>query len=140
MNLPAMLRHRNRLLVILYLATPLFFLSDLILGASFRAAALDAHPTWKLAYYAFGFAMGLVLLVRPYAAHWVGIADGSLSLFLLILGVFLPYYDLVDTLAAGNMETNIAPLSRFAVLNFLLSGGILVFSLYRYMEVAKAKS
>jgi hypothetical protein len=103
-----------------YLATPLFAVADW-LGANVRAVGLDGHPGWRLAYYAFCTIAGVVLKVRPRWAAVVGLTEASVNLLLLVLSVFLPYYDAVASVAAGGTSIDL-PFGLGFLANLIISG------------------
>jgi hypothetical protein len=106
-----------------YLATPLFFLADLVLSFPVRVSAL-ADPALRYPYYAFALGCGVVSRARPRVAPYVGLAESSLNILLLILSIMLPILQLPDRVFAG--EPIVAPFSGLTLANFLLSGTVLV--------------
>ena len=114
-----------RLIEAYYLATPLFFLVDIFLSFPIRVSAL-ADPGLRYLYYAFALGCGVASRVRPKVGPYVGLAESSLNILLLVLSVMLPIAQLPDLVFAG--ESLPAPLSGLTLANFMLSGGILVVS------------
>ncbi len=106
-----------------YLATPLFFLADVVMGLSIRVSALG-DPGLRYLYYAFALGCGIVARTKPRAAPFVGIAESSLNVLLLVLSIMLPVFQL----PAGEAVT--APISGLGLANFALSGTILVASFH----------
>ena len=98
-----MLPDRNRLLTGYYLATPAFWLLDLLVQAPIRAAALE-QPGWRFTYYVFAFACGLLCRWRPRLAPVVGMAESSVNVLLLVLSVLLPIYSLPGQLESGRRQ------------------------------------
>ena len=121
------------LLTSYYLATPLFALLDLAVGASVRVSALQSSGH-RLAYYGALFLLGLLCRFRPRAAPLVGMLESSLNLFLLLLGILLPIWSLPDVVAAGGSLQ--AGLDGLSAANALLVGGALVLSFHRNRLVA----
>lgn len=103
-----------------YLATPVFAVADW-LGANVRAVGLDGHPGWRLAYYAFCTIAGVVLHVRPRWAALVGLTEASVNLLLLVVSVFLPYYDAVASVADGGAFIGL-PFGLGFLANLVISG------------------
>lgn len=90
----------RRLFELVYLATPAFALLDWAAGVPARAAGIP-DPGWRTAYY--GMLMGCWLLCRyvPGSAPFVGLAESSVNLLLLLLSVLLPIWTLGDRVLAG---------------------------------------
>ncbi|MBI4521476.1 MAG: hypothetical protein HY701_11610 [Gemmatimonadetes bacterium] len=107
-----------------YLATPLFALVDW-LGANVRAVGLAGHPEWRAGYYAVCTIAGLLVHFRPRSAAYVGLVESSTNVLLLVLAVFLPYFDAVASVASGGTAFGLPFTARFVV-NFLLSGAVWV--------------
>jgi hypothetical protein len=107
-----------------YLATPAFAVADW-LGANVRAVGLAGHPEWRAAYYAVCTLAGALLYLRPRWSDAVGLGEASVNVLLLVLAVFVPYYDAVSAVAAGGLPPAL-PHSVWFVANFLLSGSIWV--------------
>ncbi len=119
-----------------YLATPLFGLLDFALGASVRVAAV-ASPGWRLLYYALAFASGLLMRWRPRWTPFVGLAESSINIFLLVLGVLFPIFA-----APARMAEGLDPGVAFGVsrlINVFLSGSVLVLSFYRHQDAIAAR-
>jgi len=104
-----------------YLATPLFALLDWIFGWNVRAAGLAEQPAWKNGYYAICTAAGVITALRPSLSRFVGLVESSVNIFLLILGVMLPYWAAVRQASEGASIQGVSfTFSR--LLNFLISG------------------
>ncbi|HEY6929951.1 MAG TPA: hypothetical protein VJA66_09780 [Thermoanaerobaculia bacterium] len=101
------------------LATPLFALCDWILHWNVRVVGLDGHPALKNAYYAVCFAAGALTSMRPSLSRAVGLAESSINILLLILGVMLPYWSAVGQFTG---DQPIAPFTLNRIINFLISG------------------
>ena len=117
-----------RLIEAYYLATPLFFLVDVFLSFPIRVSAL-ADPGLRYLYYAFALGCGVASRVRPKVGPYVGLAESSLNILLLVLSVMLPIVQLPDRVFAGEISLP-APISGLTLANFVLSGGILVASFH----------
>lgn len=118
---------RHRLLRIYYLATPVFFLIDLVFHAPVRAAFLSA-PEQRWAYYAFCLACGVTARARPTLTGPIAFSESCVNLLLLALSVLLPIWSLVDTIETTAGPPPFGP-ARFA--NFMLSAAILLLAFYR---------
>jgi hypothetical protein len=109
-----------------YLLTPLFIVLDVRFGLSFRVSGLTT-PELRYLYY------GLCLLCAL-ACYWqnrysalITMAESSVNLLILLAGVTLPIVRLGDL--AGDAPAS-AGISGDNLLNFLLSGGLLLAVFY----------
>ena len=118
---------RYRLLRIYYLATPVFFLIDLIFHAPVRAAFLP-RPEQRWAYYAFCLACGVVARARPALTRPIAFSESCVNLLLLALSVMMPIWSLLDTIETAAGPPPFGP-ARLA--NFMLSAAILLLAFYR---------
>src|SRR5262249_45488477 len=105
---------RPTLAAVYYLATPVFALCDWIFHSNLRAAALDARPALKNAYYAVCTAAGVVTYWKPSLSRVVGLAESSVNILLLVLSFMLPYYALIGNFTGEQG----APFTGTRVLNF----------------------
>ena len=119
-----------------YWATSLFFLADLTLDASFRAAALP-HAALRYLYYVLCFGCGFACRRWPQHAGWVGMAESAVNIFLLIMSVMGPIIAMPDALLAGAEVA--APMTTGKLVNFVVSGTILWLSFQR-SQAAAARS
>lgn len=111
-----------------YWLTPLFWILDEAFGWNVRAAALEGEPGLKLLYYLFCLGCAGAIWLWPAATSVVGLTEASVNIFVLVLGVFLPYLRMIDLLAAGGTVAEPPRFGPLEVLSFLLAGGILVAS------------
>lgn len=109
-----------------YLATPAFAVADW-LGANVRAVGLAGHPEWRAVYYAGCTLAGALIYLRPRWADAVGLGEASVNVLLLVLAVFVPYFDAVSAVAAGGLPPDALPFSGGFIINFLLSGAVWTF-------------
>jgi hypothetical protein len=117
--------HRNWI-SFYYLGTPLFVLLDLFFGLSFRISGLG-DPADRFAYYGLCIACALGVIFRPQYSSLIALGESSVNLLILLLSVMLPIIYL------GNLEsggTNPVGLDNNRLLNFLLSGSILLTAFY----------
>jgi hypothetical protein len=122
---------RDALIQAYYLGTPLFWLLDVALQAPIRAAALP-DPGWRLLYYAFAMGCGILARWRPRLTPFIGLAESSVSLLLLVLSVLLPIFTLPSRVAEGGDLA--VPFGPTQLINVFLSGSMLVISFYRNQE------
>lgn len=109
---------------ILYLATPLFALADLLLGLNLRTAFLDTTPPLKWGYYVAATAAGVLTWKWPRLTAAVGLAESSLNIALTALAVGLAYTRLTDFADAGAPS----PFNAESIAGLLLSTGALTLS------------
>lgn len=126
-----------RLVTGYYLATPLFAVADLAVAAPVRVAGvLTGGP--RVGYFLAVFALGVLCRVRPGAAPWVGMAESSVNLLLLLLSILLPIWSLADPGAGAHpLPVGLTPA---AAGNALLSGAALVLSFHRHQAAALQKA
>ncbi|MGH9319700.1 MAG: hypothetical protein ACRD21_15120 [Vicinamibacteria bacterium] len=118
----------DRLVRFYYWLTPAFWAADVLLGANLRTAALDGHPAWKVTYYLFCLACGVALWLRPGWTKLVGMTEASVNVFVIILGAMLPYFQLIDRLAAGETAIDASPFGIEKSVSLVLSGAVCVIS------------
>jgi hypothetical protein len=107
-----------------YWLTPLFWVLDAALGWNVRAAALEGEPGLKNLYYLFCIGCGITIWRWPGLTRIVGLTEASLNVLVLILGVLLPYYRLIDQLAASEPIVPPVVFGLFDALSFFLAGGV----------------
>ena len=93
--------NKRLLLLWFYLATPLFFLADSLLGWNIRISSLDNYPAWKMTYYLFCLCIGLLMWKWRVLEPILGMIEGGVNMLLLTLSVLLPYYAAIDVLSRG---------------------------------------
>ena len=103
-----------------YWATPAFWLADELFGANVRVVALEGSPEWKPVYYLFCAACGGALLLKGHVGTWLSILECGLNLLLLILGVILPQYHLLEAVAEDRAAAS--PVTAELLLNFAIAG------------------
>ena len=107
-----------------YLSTPLFVLADSLLGLDFRISGLHV-PGQRFAYYGFCMLCALLLWFRPRLSPLVGMGESSVNLTILMVSVMLPILR-PELDAAGDY----AGLQGMNILNFILTGGVLLTAFY----------
>lgn len=118
-----------------FLATPLFLVPDLLLGAPVRVAALGS-PGLRVAYCAAAFLLGLLVRTRPRLEPWVGMAESALNLTLLVLSVMVPVLTLPGRLLEGTPGADL--LGPAELTNAALSGTVLVAAFHGHRaEIAR---
>ena len=115
------------------LATPAFVVADLAFDMPFRVAAL-ADSNLRFLYYGASMLCGGLTYVRPAAAPWVGMGESATNLFLLMLSILLPIWNMPDAIMSGaSIE---GPFDQMSLLNVVLSGSMLIYGFYRYQATA----
>jgi hypothetical protein len=107
-----------------YWLTPAFWAIDLLFGANIRAAAFEGHAGWKPLYYLICLGCGVALWLKPSWTRIVGLTEASLNILVLILGVMVPYFQLIDRLAAREAVINPGPFGIERALSLVLSGAV----------------
>jgi hypothetical protein len=102
-----------------YLATPLFAICDWLFHWNVRVAALEGQPALKNAYYAVCTTAGVATYLKPSLSRIVGLTESSVNIFLLVLGVMLPYWAGIGSFTG---EEAFVPFTTAKILNFLISG------------------
>ncbi len=105
-----------------YLLTPLFLVLDALFGISIRASGLTLAE-YRYLYYGFCLlcAAGCYWQVRY--TPLIAMAESSVNLLILLLGVMLPIFRLVEL----PLETDaVASFNGERLLNFLITGAVLV--------------
>jgi hypothetical protein len=112
-----------------YWLTPIFWILDGAFGWNVRAAALEGEPGLKLLYYLFCLGCGGAIWLWPAVTRIVGLTEASVNILLLVLGVLLPYFRLIDQLAASQAIVEPLRFGPLEALSFLFAGAIWVISL-----------
>jgi hypothetical protein len=129
----------RRLITFYYLLTPLFWLADAAFGASLRVAALDGFPFWKVMYYLFCFACGVAMWKHPSWTGVIGLGEASLNILTLVLGFVVPYFRMVDQLAAGEAGIETSFLSPARATGLLVSGLVWVASFHLHLAMVRSR-
>ena len=119
--------NKQKMILWFYLATPVFFLLDMLFHWDIRVSFLDEHNNWKVIYYIFCFGIGFLMWKLPALEYVFGIIEGGVNMLLLTLSVMLPYYDAIDAISSGGTVSN--PLDTFSIINYMISGTFLILSM-----------
>ena len=111
-----------------YWLTPVFWVVDEYLGANLRTAALEGHPWWKAAYYAFCIGIGVFATVSPDWIARLGLLEAGINIALLVAGILVPYYGFIYEVAEGDIPTE-PPITMDMVVNFILASAVWVVAL-----------
>lgn len=133
---PAASPFATRALTWYYLVgTPLFFVADLALGISVRAAFFDGQPMLRFLYYAVAFACGIAAMRLPAWAGMVGLVESGANIVLLVFGVMLGYFSALDAAIAD--RPLLSPFGGTSVVNLALSGAMLSIAYLRQQAAWK---
>lgn len=132
MEIPAGARRPNPI-AWYYLATPVFFLLDALWGVNIRTTALDDTPILKYLYYALCLACGAATTLRPSLTAIVGVSESSVNILLTVLGIMLPYFRMLRSVAEGT-EVLTSPFTPLLFVNFALSSVVGLTAFYRHQR------
>ncbi|HYQ72437.1 MAG TPA: hypothetical protein VET88_10995, partial [Gammaproteobacteria bacterium] len=107
-----------------YFSTPLFVLADSLLGLDFRISGLQ-NPVYRFVYYGVCLLFALLLWYRPRYSPLIGMGESSVNLTILMVGVLLP----VMRPELDGDSTGMS-LQGMQLLNFILTGGVLLAAFY----------
>ena len=130
----------SRTIAIYYGLTPAFFLADWGFGVNLRAAALEDQPFWRVVYYLFCVACGLLIWKRPDWTVEIGRFEATLNISLIVLAILVPYYRLIDELAAGASTIDAAPFAPMRIASLVLSGLVWAATFYVPSETPGGRS
>ena len=115
-----------RVLEVYYLATPLFFLVDLVWQAPIRVAGIESQ-SWRYAYYAALVAFVILGRARPALRPLIGLTESSINLLLLILSIMLPIWGMADLVFTDQPVPPLFPPAK--LWNFVLVAPMVVISI-----------
>jgi len=105
-----------------YLLTPLFIVLDTLFGLNVRVSGL-APPELRYLYYGLCLLCALGCYWQSRYSALIAMAESSINLLVLLASVMVPIVRLADL--AGDTTAS-AGISGYNVVNFLLTGGILL--------------
>lgn len=118
----------DRIIEAYYLATPLFFVADVILDAPVRVSAFQVSA-WRYLYYLVLVGLGVLCRYRPALAPIVGMGESAVNLLLLILSILLPIWGMADQVSAHQPVSGAPTWTR--LVNFVLAGGMAIIAFKR---------
>lgn len=116
-----------RLILAYMLATPLFWLADILFGLEFRIAFLE-DATWKTAYYSVLTGCGLACYMRPGWTGLIAFIESTANVFIHILSFAIPVFTLPGQALNGE-PVNIG-ITTSHILGFVMVGGIMALSFH----------
>ena len=125
---------------IYYWLTPAFWALDVFFGANVRAAAFEGHSGWKALYYLFCLGCGVALWLKPSWTRLVGLTESSVNILVLILGFFVPYFQIIDQLAAGESAVDASPFTVEKAVSLLLSGVVCAIAFHMHAAAAQPRA
>ena len=108
-----------RLVLAYYLATPIFWLLEVVFDWQFRVA-FWAEPKWNAIYYSVLVILAVVAYVRPTWLALIALVESGGNIALHILSFAVPLFTLSDSVLQGRSAT--PDLSIGHVIGFLLAG------------------
>ena len=105
-----------------YLLTPLFIVLDALFGLNVRVSGL-ASPELRYLYYGLCLLCALGCYWQSRYSALIAMAESSVNLLVLLASVMVPIARLADL--AGDTTAS-AGISGYNVVNFLLTGGMLL--------------
>ncbi len=102
-----------------YVATPLFWLLDVVWGVRVRVAFLDDSPVLRDGYYVLCLGIGIVATVAPRYASRLAFYESATNLGLLVLSVGLWYLRMLDWAAGPSVAVPV--LTPWQLLNFVFA-------------------
>ncbi len=123
-----------RLIQAYYLSSPLFFLFGIWWGVELRASFIPGSGL-RFLYYVGISGLGLLTYLRPRAAPWVAMGESSVNLFLILLWILLPVFELSEAaLERGAMGVPYTPLE--VLVNGGLAGSFFIVGFHRGRALA----
>lgn len=107
------------------LATPVFWLADILFGLDIRIAFLE-NESWKSFYYSVLLASGITCYLRPAWTAVIAFVESTANVFIHILSFIIPVFMLPAQVLNG--EVNNFDMSVSHILGFVLVGGIMIIS------------
>jgi hypothetical protein len=119
-----------------YLLTPLFIVLDALFGLNFRISGLTS-PELRYLYYGICLLCALACYWQSRYSALIAMAESSANLLILLAGIMIPIVRLGDL--TGDTAAS-AGISGDHLVNFLLSGGILLAVFYSAQEELRKAS
>lgn len=108
-----------RLVLVYYLASPLFWLLQLLFGWQIRVAFWE-DPKWNALYYCVLMLCAIAVYMRPAWLAVVALIESAGNIVLHILSFAIPLFTLSDSVLQGNPAT--PDFSAAHIIGFLLAG------------------
>lgn len=119
-----------RVVWLYYIATPVFFLAEVLGGISFRVPYFLTAPALRYLYYALCTACGLGCFFRPRATYIIAFLESTTNVVLLFTGFFVAMYAGMDNIIDSGGEQFPQVFTMKWVIGFGITGFIWVISFY----------
>ena len=123
-----------RLVLAYLLATPLFWLADVLFGFEIRIAFLE-DTTWKTVYYSVLTGSAITCYLRPAWTAIVAFVESTANIFIHILSFIVPVFYLPGQVL--NTEASNFHLGTGNVLGFAMVGIVMTLSFQSTVEVLR---
>ncbi len=118
---------RELVLSIFYYATPVFILTDYVLGFNVRISGLQQFGNYKIIYYVFCLVCAFVVYKSEGYSILVGFIESIINLVILFVGFLLPYFTYTSLLTDGSAN-ELRFYDSKMIINFMISGFIFIFT------------
>ena len=102
-----------------YLATPVFWLLDVLFHVRIRVAFLDDFPLGRNLYYALCCAIAIAVTVEPRYIARLAFAESAVNLGLLVVSVGVWYLRMLDWAASPSVAVQV--LTPWQLVNFVFA-------------------
>ena len=116
-----------------YIATPVFFVIELLWGISFRVPFFLTEPIVRYGYYAICLICGIVCYFRPKTTPVIALVESTINVILLFVGYWKAVVGSITVVA--ERESIPAILTLKGVLSFVVPASVWVVSFYYCQNV-----
>ena len=111
---------------IYYLATPVFFLLDYLLGINLRVSIPGGSEFWLNGYYVVCFFAAFIVFKHELTGALFSLMECSINILLLFLSVMVPVFNLgQDPLESSGFKFGVQEM-----IHFFIAGSVLLYSFY----------
>ena len=129
MSMPLSSNNSVRFIQSYYLATPLFFIIDWVLGVNIRLVIPGGEDILYYLYYALCFIAGFLALKSDLLAALIALLECSVNILLLLLGILWPLLTIGDRIEAG--AEVVYTFGMAELIHFAIAGSMLVLAFYQ---------
>ena len=112
-----------------YLATPVFWLLDILFHVRVRVAFLDDFPLGRNLYYLLCFGIGIAATVQPRYTARLAFTESAVNLGLLVLSVGVWYLRMLDWAAGPSVAVHVVTPWQLVNFVFAVSAGAISYGL-----------